>query len=60
MFGKMLFFLDPVFEIDFRERTFGFVVLLRRGVFRWCFAYSFCLLVGSFVPKKAWQKFASS
>ena len=47
---KILFFLGPVFEIDFRERTFGSVVLERPAVFRWRFAYSFAYLLGLSFP----------
>ena len=36
---KILFFLGLVFEIDFRERTFGFVALERPAVF----SVVFCL-----------------
>ena len=49
---KILFFLGPVFEIDFRERTFGFVVLERAAVFRWCFAYSFAYSLGLSFPRR--------
>ena len=45
-----LFFLGPVFEIDFRERTFGSVALERPAVYRWCFAYSFAYLLGLSFP----------
>ena len=42
--------LGPVFEIDFRERTFGFVALERPAACRWCFAYSFAYLLGLSFP----------
>ena len=56
---KILFFLGPVFEIDFRERTFGSVswssLLFLGGVLPMSFAY----LLGLSFPEGL-EKFASS
>ena len=49
---KVLFFLGLVFETDFREQTFGFVVLERPAVFRWCLVYSFAYLLGLSFPRR--------